>query len=79
MKSFMKIKKDNLSLAISIICLVGVIYLIFYDQVLLPKKLGECNDTAISLEKMRHPYNDTDVTNEDITKYMKNMISCFSG
>jgi len=61
------------------LCLLGLLYVIYYLQFSIPSKLQKCNSIAITLEKTRHyPVDDLTVTNQDISSYMKNMINCLT-
>lgn len=61
------------------LCLLGIGYEIYHDKVEVPAAISKCSQIAINLEKMRHPDSgDLEVTNQDITGYMKNMTACLS-
>jgi len=71
--------KINFSLIFSILSLVGVIFLGYYQLLYIPNKLQKCHDFSVNMEKARHyPVDDGTVTNQDISGYMKNMISCIA-
>jgi hypothetical protein len=71
--------KNNVAITISIISLLGIIYLTYYQTVTTPNKLQKCHEIAVGIEKTRHaPVDDLNVTNRDVSSYMKNMVSCFS-
>lgn len=71
--------KNNIIIILLVICLFGIGYVIYYQQLYIPKKISKCQDIAIRFEKLRHPSsNDLTVTNEDILLFMKNMSSCFT-
>lgn len=58
------------------LCVVGVVWLIYYQQVYFPDKITRCSSIAIGFEKQRHPQGDLEVTNQDISSYLKNFNSC---
>lgn len=71
--------KNNISIILSIVSIIGLGYLVYYQNIYIPNKLKECNEIAVNFEKIRHSSpGDLTVTNQDITGYMKNMVSCFS-
>lgn len=71
--------KNNLAIILSTISLLGIIYITYHQNVVVPNKLQKCHEIAIGFEKARHaPVDDLNVTNQDISSYMKNMVSCFS-
>ncbi len=71
--------KNNIAIILSIISLLGIIYLAYYQYVFVPNRLQKCHEIAVGFEKSRHaPVDDLNVTNQDISSYMKNMVSCFS-
>jgi hypothetical protein len=73
----MNIEKIN-SLLLTL-CLIGIFYLVYYQNIYFPKKLQNCYDVAIGLERARHqPNDDLQITNTDIAGYMKNLTSCLS-
>lgn len=62
-----------------VLCLAGIGYVIYYQQISLPNKLKKCNDIAVVFEKARHyPVDDLQVTNQDIASYMKNVVNCLA-
>lgn len=64
---------------LSLLCLIGILYVIYYQHVSIPAKLQKCHTASVNIEKARHaPVDDLTVTNQDISGYMKNMISCFA-
>lgn len=71
--------KGNIAIVISLASLLGVGYLIYHQTVVVPSKLKKCHEIAVSLERMRHvSSDDLNVTNQDVSGYVKNMVSCFS-
>lgn len=69
--------KNNLLVILSGLSSVGVLFLIYQQNVVLPNKLKECSSLAITFEKARHyPVDDLTVTNQDISSYMKNIVGC---
>lgn len=71
--------KNNLAIILSTISLLGIVYITYYQNVVVPNKLKKCHEIAVGFEKARHvPIDDLNVTNQDISLYMKNMVSCFS-
>ena len=71
---------NNKSLKVLLaLCLIGISYLVWSQVFYTPSKMKKCNDIAIVFEKARHfPVDDLQVTNQDISSYMKNFINCFS-
>jgi hypothetical protein len=71
--------KNNITIIISAISLLMVGYLAYYQTVIIPNKLQKCHEIAVGFEKARHiPIDDLNVTNQDISGYLKNIVSCFS-
>lgn len=71
--------KNNIVTGLLVLCLIGIVYIIYYQQVTFPNKLKRCNDIAVSFEKARHyPVDDLQVTNQDISSYMKNVANCLA-
>ena len=56
------------------LCLLGIVYIIYYQNISFPNKLENCSSIATGFEKARNKT--LDVTNEDISGYMKNIVSC---
>jgi hypothetical protein len=70
---------NKIIIGLLILCLAGIGYVIYYQQAVFPNKLKKCNDIAVEFERMRHaPVDDLEVTNQDITGYMKNMVNCLA-
>jgi hypothetical protein len=70
---------NKLTQSLLILCLVGIVYLIYCQNIYYPNKLNNCSNIAIGFEKGRHylPNTDTlEVTHQDISGYMKNIVSC---
>ena len=71
--------KNNLAMLLSILSIIGVIFVIYHQNIYIPNKLQKCHTISINIEKARHyPTDDLAVTNQDISGYMKNMVSCFA-
>ncbi len=67
---------NKIIVGLLIVCLLGISYLIYYQQVYYPKKLLKCYTIAVGLERQRH-INDVDPTDiNDVSEYSKNMDSC---
>ena len=82
-KDFAELKRgEKISLIVSAISLVVALialYLSFNQTGISEMKIQKCNEVAINLEKARHyPQDDLQVTNQDISNYMKNMVACLS-
>jgi len=61
-----------------IVALIAL-YLSFNSTGILEMKIQKCNEVAINLEKARHyPQDDLQVTNQDVSSYLKNMVACLS-
>lgn len=74
----MNSKLTNLLL---VLCLLGIGLILYYQQVYIPNRLGMCHDIAISLEKLQETSGDgmIEVSNEDLSSYMKGVLTCFIG
>jgi hypothetical protein len=60
-------------------CLLLLTYITYYQTVYVPARLSMCHDTAVELERLRHPSGDLEVTNNDLAQYNKSMVTCFIG
>ena len=61
-----------------LLSVAGIGYLIWYQNFHVPSKMKKCNDIAVMFEKAQHyPIDDLQVTNQDISSYMKNFVNCF--
>lgn len=74
---------NKINTALLIFCLAGVIWINYYQQIYLPSKIKKCNDISVSLEKIRHKFDnggvdDFQVTNLDVASYIKNLVSCIT-
>lgn len=70
---------NNITNGLLVLCLIGIIYLVYYENVYFPKKLQGCYDVVIGLERARHyPDDDLQITNTDIAGFMKNLTSCLA-
>jgi hypothetical protein len=70
---------NGIIISLLIFCLLGIGYIIYSQQIAFPKKMEKCNEIAMGLEKARHaPVDDGLVTNQDLSGYMKNIVSCLS-
>lgn len=70
---------NKLIVTLLLICIIGTGYSIYFQQIYLPKKVQDCQKVATNLERMRHdPMDDLEVTNLDISLYMKNLVSCLA-
>jgi hypothetical protein len=58
------------------LCLLGILYIIYYQRVYIPNTLDSCKEIAIGFERARNP--SLEVTNQDISSYMKNLVSCLT-
>ena len=81
-KDFSEIKKgDKIALVVAVISLVVsliALYLSFNDGRISKTRVQECNQIAIMFEKARHSPGDLEVTNQDVSSYLKNMATCLS-
>lgn len=69
--------KNNSALILSALSLLVVVLLAYYQVIYIPQKLEGCHAIAVGFEKARHyPVDDLEVTNQDISSYMKNVVSC---
>lgn len=69
--------KNNLAFVLSVVSLIGILYVAYYQQVYMPRKIKRCFDVAVALERARHaPVDDLEVTNQDISSFMKNTLAC---
>lgn len=73
------IMKNNIAIILSALSLLGIIYLVYQQNFSMPQRLKKCHEIAVNIEKSRHyPIDDLEVTNQDISGYMKNMTACLS-
>ena len=73
----MKIEKINFALLILVV--IGLAYIAFYQPYKQEKKMKRCFDVAVGFEKARHqPNEDLSITNQDISGFQKNFISCMA-
>lgn len=73
----MKIEKMNLVLLLLVV--VGLIYVAFYQPYQQKAKMKRCFDVAVMFEKARHyPVDDLTVTNQDISSFQKNVLTCMA-
>lgn len=89
-KDFAELKRSEkisfiisvISLMVSVISLIVALialYLSFNQTGISEMKIKKCNEVAIGLEKARHyPQDDLQVTNQDISSYLKNIVACLS-
>ena len=75
-------KSDRIALIISLVSLtLGLIALYIPlkpSDSISKERVNECNEIAINFERVRHTSDDLEITNQDISSYMKNMVACLS-
>ena len=59
-----------------LLCLVGITYLIYFQQVYIPQKIVRCHETAARIEEARHQQVITTPTELDTILYLKNVLYC---
>jgi hypothetical protein len=71
--------EKKISVALLSLCLLGISYLIYWQRVGFPAKLERCGAVASGFERARHaPKDDGEVTDQDVSSYMKNVLSCLA-
>ncbi|HEY0907973.1 MAG TPA: hypothetical protein VGE35_01350 [Candidatus Paceibacterota bacterium] len=53
-----------------IICLIGIVYLLFFTHIVVPRAIAQCSMIAMSLEDK--------VDGQDVSEYIKNTVSCLT-
>lgn len=71
--------QNKITITLLSFCLLLLVYITYYQTMYIPARLSMCHDTAVELEKLRHPSGDLEVTNSDLAQYNKNMLTCFIG
>lgn len=61
-----------------ILCLIGIIYVIYYQNIYFPRELKTCSEAALVFEKIGNLAGDFEVTNQDIVGYVKNVLACIA-
>jgi len=72
-------KIENINFVILLVVVIGLTYVAFYQPYQQRLKIKRCFDVAVAFEKIRHyPVDDLTITNQDISNFQKNILSCMA-